>query len=387
MRLGTCADGSALTYDPGLYEFRLDRMVTPYENIRELDDAGHIHWHALEQRDWFIRIDAADLARCRSKALARRGQSAYEGMTPEERVQADAARDDSVLAGKIVEADPSLVAAVALQLEEQGLLGGGSGHRNPLAAVDLPRGMEALSQFERSQGGQRKMTAAEKRLMRKIIKNDDKEKARREKSAQRIADDAARKKERAEAQNAAPAQGPAGRGSRDADIEVQQRRRRRKHQQEQDELVDYQQRAAARGHAVDDDPLADLEDPMEGFYEELLDDLDNDLPLTGRFAAAGLDAGGDPVRPVENEGEQVSAEERALVEMRRRNRAAAQAMSAAGQSGVPGATAVPGAPTAPKASQRVAGAAPQKEGVLNKVLRIIADAQKDYSGPSVGGRI
>ena len=186
MQLGFCIDGRALTYDVRLYEFRLARELVTLDEVRELDAHAHIRWLAPEQRDWFRRINPRDLEACSRRALARVGNSRYADMTPEERVQADAARDDSVLAGKIVDADPALVQAVAAKLEEQGLLGQVASsvvNSNPLASANLPKGMEALSQMERHHGGDRKMTAAEKRLMKKILKNDDKEKARREKLA------------------------------------------------------------------------------------------------------------------------------------------------------------------------------------------------------------
>ena len=189
MQLGTCIDGRALTYDAALYEFRLARELVSLEEVRDLDAHAHIRWLAPEQRDWLRRINARDFAACNHRALAHAGDGRYANMTPEERVQADAARDDSVLAGKIVDADPALVQAVAAKLEEQGLLGqvmpGQPMAYNPLAAANLPKGMEALSQFERHQGADRKMTSAEKRPMKKILKNDDKEKARREKLAAR----------------------------------------------------------------------------------------------------------------------------------------------------------------------------------------------------------
>ena len=187
MQLGTCVDGRALTYDVSLYEFRLAKELVSLQDVRELDAAAHIHWRAPEQRDWFRRINAADFAACNHRALARAGDGRYADMSPEERVKADAARDDSVLAGKIVDADPALVQAVVAKLEEQGVfsqaLMGQPVAYNPLAAANLPKGMEALSQFERHAGGDRKMTRAEQRLMKKILKNDDKEKARREKRA------------------------------------------------------------------------------------------------------------------------------------------------------------------------------------------------------------
>ena len=33
IRLGICADGRELTYDVGLYEFRLEREVVSYERV------------------------------------------------------------------------------------------------------------------------------------------------------------------------------------------------------------------------------------------------------------------------------------------------------------------------------------------------------------------
>ena len=199
IRLGVCADGRELSYDPTLYEFHIAREVVAYKDVADLDMHAHIHWHAGEQHDWFRRINPADLAACNQRALAAHKGDWYAGMTPEERVQADAARDDSVLAGKIVDADPALVHAVVNALEQQGLVGAPStaGQMpavNPLAASNLPKGMEALSQFERAQSADRKMTAAEKRLMNKILKNDDKAKAKREKEAERIGRERAKKR-------------------------------------------------------------------------------------------------------------------------------------------------------------------------------------------------
>lgn len=190
MKLGTCADGRTLTYDTALYEFKLDREVVTYAQIRELDNHAHISWLALEQRDWFRRVDPKALEACHKRAAARRGGSLWEGMTPEERVQADAARNDSVLAGKIVDADPALVQAVAGALEAQGLLGGfnGVGTVN-IDPKNMPAGMELLEQLKREDAIDRKMTRGEKRMMRKILAGDDKAKERREQSENLLAEE------------------------------------------------------------------------------------------------------------------------------------------------------------------------------------------------------
>lgn len=194
MKLGMCADGRALTYDASLYEFSLAGKPAELEEVRALDARAQVRWRAIELRDWFTRINAADLAACHERAVAERYGVEYDKLSAEERVLADAARDDSVLAGKIVDADPALVHAVANQLIEEGLLaqaaptamaGGDAANAdaNPLATMQLPRGMEPLSQLERAkaeQGERRKMTRAEARLMKKILKNDDKAKAKRE---------------------------------------------------------------------------------------------------------------------------------------------------------------------------------------------------------------
>ena len=196
MQLGTCKDGRILSYDASLYEFYLADKVATLDEVRALDRHAHIHWRANEMRDWLARINADDLVACHERAFIERNAVSYDKLSAEERVQADAARDDSVLAGKIVEADPALVHAVANQLIEEGLLketaqvpasgsmpAEGEEGFNPLATMDLPRGMESLSQLERAKGPNRKMTRSEERLMRKILKNDDKEKERREKRA------------------------------------------------------------------------------------------------------------------------------------------------------------------------------------------------------------
>ena len=200
MQLGTCKDGRALSYDVGLYEFRLAQKPAELAEVRLLDARAEVRWRAAEIRDWFKRIDADDLASCHERAMIERYGVEFDKLSAEERVLADAARDDSVIAGKIVDADPALVHAVANQLIEEGLLqqsfpasssavGDGVAddkEPNPLATMDLPRGMEPLSQLERAhaeQGERRKMTRSEARLMKKILKNDDKAKAKRERRA------------------------------------------------------------------------------------------------------------------------------------------------------------------------------------------------------------
>ena len=205
MLLGTCRDGRSLAYDASLYEFTLAGKPATLSEVRALDAHALVSWRANELRDWLARIVPDDLEACRQRALIERNAASYDKLSAEERVLADAARDDSILAGKIVEADPALVHAVVNQLLEEGLLaqaahpqtggaqvggaratqaGGaqaGEGDFNPLAVMDLPRGMEPLSQLERAKGPNRKMTRSEARLMRKILKADDKAKERREK--------------------------------------------------------------------------------------------------------------------------------------------------------------------------------------------------------------
>ena len=181
--LATCVDGRALYYDATLYEFRLERDLVSYADVLELDNHAHLAWYAPEQRDWFRKINPADLDRCNRRALNRHGNG-FEQLSPEEQVLADAKRNDSVLAGKIVEADPALVRAVAEALEEQGLVGRATAGM-PQMVIGMPQGMEALSQLQKQEG--RKMTVGEHFLMRQILKNDDKEKAKREKFEQRRA--------------------------------------------------------------------------------------------------------------------------------------------------------------------------------------------------------
>ncbi len=172
--LGSTSEGRQLFYDAALYEFRIGRSLASYGEVRALDAAAQISWGAPEQRDWFYHIDLAMLDRCNREALASHGD-ADEGMSVQEQVIAHAKRDDSVLAGRIVEADPALVQAVALALEQQGLLGQ---QVAPQMHVEMPQGMEPLAQVQRQPG--RKMTVLEHVLMRQILKNDDKAKAKRE---------------------------------------------------------------------------------------------------------------------------------------------------------------------------------------------------------------
>ena len=187
IQLGTIVDGRPLAYDASLYEFRVDRTVVTYKEVWDLDVHGHLNWLAPEQHDWFHRINPADLDRCNREALGRHGNG-YEGLSPEEQVLADAKRNDSVLAGKIVEADPALVHAVVEEIEKQGLLSAVPAGMpvqvaNPLAAATLPTGMEALSQLAKHEN--RQMTPLEGLLMKRILKNDDKAKAKREKDAEK----------------------------------------------------------------------------------------------------------------------------------------------------------------------------------------------------------
>lgn len=187
--LGITSRGKVVSYDERLYEFRLDNEMVEHSTIQEIDDAAGISWFYLEQRDWFKKLDDELLGQARKRVLSSEGGDIYEGMTPEERVHADSLRDDSILAGKIVEADPALVHAVVQAIEAEGLMSAASSGApagNPLARASLPKGMEALSQMERAHGDERAMTRAEKLLMKRILKNDDKEKRRREKHAEKL---------------------------------------------------------------------------------------------------------------------------------------------------------------------------------------------------------
>ena len=199
IQLGTVTGHGPLAYDATLYEFRISNAVTPFKEVQALDAHGHIAWLAPEQHDWFVHINAHDLETCNHRALQRHGNG-YNSLTPEEQVQADAARDDSVLAGKIVEADPELVRAVADALEQKGLIGHVShAHAgNAQTVIGMPQGMEALSQLQKQEG--RKMTLMEHYLMRQILKNDDKAKVKREKEAEAL-QAAELKEEQREAKN------------------------------------------------------------------------------------------------------------------------------------------------------------------------------------------
>lgn len=193
--LGTISDGRPLFYDATLYEFRLDRAVATLGEVRELDEAGHILWLAPEQRDWMRRINGADLDRCNREALGRHGME-YDQLSPEEQVQADAKRDDSVLAGRLVDADPALVAAVADALEQRGFAPSAAPDAPGATAAVLPEGMEALAQLQKQEG--RKMTVLEHYLMRRILKNDDRQKARRERAEEAVQEKAAKDAAKAE---------------------------------------------------------------------------------------------------------------------------------------------------------------------------------------------
>ncbi|MDO4503504.1 MAG: hypothetical protein Q4D06_10095 [Coriobacteriia bacterium] len=192
IQLGTIVDGRELYYDASLYEFRVARNVVTYQEVQELDRHAHVNWLAPEQKDWFRRINPVDLDRCNRRALDRHGNG-YEGLSPEEQVQADAKRNDSILAGKIVDADPALVQAVIAEMEKQGVFAqaavdAGAQAVNPLATMELPRGMEELSQLAKHE--KRQMTPLEGILMRRILKNSDKAKLKREKEAAKAIDEA-----------------------------------------------------------------------------------------------------------------------------------------------------------------------------------------------------
>lgn len=298
--LGTISDGRRLSYDATLYEFRIERELATYAELLALDRRGHVRWAAPEQRDWFRRLDPALLDRCNRRALRTHGNG-YGALTAEEQVQADAKRDDSVLAGKIVEADPALVHAVALSLEEQGLLGGGSGQQT---VIGMPEGMEALSQLQKQRG--RKMTVMEHFLMRQILKNDDKEKARRQKQAEALEEEAlkeeARNKEELEK-----------RGK----ISAGQRRMEKKEAREEAEL---RRRSASMKMEKTAEDESGYADTMELEMARL-------EAATAARAAQRYDSFGNPIAPepsairpsMSQQAYGISEEEKALSEMRARN--------------------------------------------------------------------
>jgi hypothetical protein len=201
--LGKLKSGRVLNYDEARYEFYLDNHIILHSDLRALDSQAQILWAAPEQRDWFKKIDAVTLKSCQARALA--SQNAEGVTSAHDQVLRDAARDDSVLAGKIVDASPVLVEAVASALEARGFAGAGAkatvaagagtvpnqagapgaeAEVAAAAAVQLPEGMEAAGQLIRQPG--RRMTITERYLLRKILKDDDKQKARREKEAQAL---------------------------------------------------------------------------------------------------------------------------------------------------------------------------------------------------------
>ena len=349
IHLGTCVDGRALHYDATLYEFRLDRSLVSYSDVRELDNHAHLTWNAPEQRDWFRKINPADLDRCNRRALNRHGNG-YEQLSPEEQVLADAKRDDSVLAGKIVDADPALVQAVAAALEEQGLLGrAGAPAGAPQVVIGMPQGMEALSQLQKQEG--RKMTAAEHYLMRKILKNDDKEKAKRERYAAKLEASEAREEEK-ESQAL----------SRKASINRAQKRVARKDKKRERDVRNYSDQALqefagydASGHNREDLTAEQAFARADAGAWDLIEEINGRQaaqatarPGYGHAAAAQqatvyYDSYGNPIRPeadamrpsMSQQAYHLTEEERALYAMRQRN-LAEQAQYQAPSNNVPG---------------------------------------------------
>lgn len=187
VQLGRCSDGRALRYDGTAYRFYLGGCETSYDEIAALDRLGRVTWLAGEQRDWFNRINRADLDACARKAAD--WASSEGSLDPSEQVRLDARRDDGILEGRLVDADDALVRAVIDRLEAEGALGGSAAAAasldNPLASMDLPDGMESLGQVVKREG--RPMTALEHVLMRRIMRNDDKAKARRERRERKAA--------------------------------------------------------------------------------------------------------------------------------------------------------------------------------------------------------
>ncbi len=336
IRLGVCSDGCDLNYDATLYEFRHEREVISYEDVLEMDQRGLVRWMASEQRDWFHHINPVDLDTCNRRALSRHG-GGFERLSAAEQVALDAKRNDSVLEGKIVEADPAVVHAVLEELRQSGMLEH-VGTASPYAGAVMPDGMESLSQLQRQPG--RKMTMTEHYLMRKILKNDDKEKARREKQFAAIEQKMQRESQREEKKL---------RGR--ADIQQAQKRVADKDRDEENAVRRYSERALGQyasyqGRAANIDEMT---------IDQALDRVEASLtrvPHVGECASypanvgSGIqyyDSQGNPIRPdvdaVNPSRSQVaygmSEEERALREMRERN-LAAQSLHTQQSASVPG---------------------------------------------------
>ncbi len=333
MRLGEVFGRGELSYDVGLYEFRIAGTVVELEELRDLDARADVWWVAAEQRDWFRAIDADDLAACNARALRAFGRGVYDPATdtrtPYERVRDDAKRDDSILEGRVVDADPVLVQAVADALEQRGLGGGGTA---PAAGYVLPQGMEALSQLQRQEG--RKMTMLEHFLMRQILKNDDKEKVRREKEAASIEKEEQRDAEREERAL-----------KRRANVSVHQRRRAKRAAREESKLRERAQRGAppepgaggpGRRAAPKEDgitydqALAAVEASAAGRLRAEAAEAQQNAPAPLPSAVSpfvAVDSNGVPLRPdpgamrpsLSQLSYEPSEEEKALTEMRARN--------------------------------------------------------------------
>lgn len=337
IQLGTIQDGRILSYDATLYEFRVSRNVVTHADVAELDRAGHISWLAPEQRDWFWRINPQDLDRCNREALGRHGNG-YEGLTPEEQVLADAKRDDSVLAGKIVDADPALVRAVADALEAQGLVGHASHAHTTQPTVVLPQGMEALGQLQNQEG--RKMTLMEHFLMRQILKADDKAKLKREKEADSIEAAALKEEEREEAAL-----------KKNGKIHKGQKRMEKRESQREQELrqrsvnMQVEKQAPAKQHGMTAEQALAMAETGASARLHVTADAMTAVASQATGNVQYYDSYGNPIRPeadairpgMTQVAHQLSAEEKALVEMRERNLAAqAQVSGPATESYVPG---------------------------------------------------
>lgn len=347
IRLGVCSDGCDLSYDATLYEFRHEREVIFYADVLEMDRRGLVRWMAPEQRDWFHHINPTDLDACNRRALSRHG-GGFERLSAAEQVALDAKRNDSVLEGKIVEADPAVVHAVVEELRQSGMLEH-VGTASPYAGTVLPDGMESLSQLQRQPG--RKMTMTEHYLMRKILKNDDKEKARREKHLAAVEQKMQRESQREEKKLKS-----------NADIQRAQKRVVDKDRAEENAVRRYSEQALSQyasyqGRAANADEMT---------VDEALDRVEASLtriPHTGEYAPYPVNVGrgvqyydsqGNPIRPdidavspgrsqvAYGMGEHgMSAEERALREMRERN-LAEQSRCVQQSANVPGMEAVEG---------------------------------------------
>ena len=103
MLLGKCPDGRTIEYDVRSYEFTLGGSEVTLERLIELDDRGVIRWLAMEQRDWFRKIDAQELAHCQEHARRGSIDPNWNDLEWEDTGSATSAGMDIPLSGHVVD--------------------------------------------------------------------------------------------------------------------------------------------------------------------------------------------------------------------------------------------------------------------------------------------